>query len=328
LNILSGLYGRLVERSRASYERHPERRRHLHAAVISVGNVAVGGSGKTPVVAALARILLEAGRRPAILSRGYKRRAASDGVVVVSDRERVLAPTASSGDEPQMLARALPGVPVLVSADRHMAGRLAEERFAADVCILDDGFQHWQLGRNVDLVLMSPDDLGGELLPFGRLREPLSAARAADAILVPGTSEDASRVKDALSHPTVFRVDVRYGEPALVTPYGAPASGARTAVAVAAIARPRRFFEGATAEGWDLRRTISHRDHHWFTARDVERAETAARETGAEVILTTAKDAVRLEGLVGPRWAFLPMHVTIEPADTFCDWLMSRLGMA
>jgi len=335
LNILSGLYGRIVEYSRSRYERHPERRRRLRAPVISVGNLTVGGSGKTPVVAAVARLVKDAGRHPAILSRGYARRVASDGVVVVSDGARVVASTAASGDEPQMLARALPGVPVLVCPDRHLAGTMAEQRFAADVCVLDDGFQHWQLHRDVDLLLVSPEDLDGELLPFGRLREPLSAARGADAVLVPGTAEEAAQVARRLGHDTAFHVAAHYERPLLIQPYGQPfIEPARTgcrqcAVTVAAIARPRRFFDAAVAEGWHVRREISYRDHHWFTAADVARITTLAAEVDAGVILTTEKDAVRLEHLVGGAtpWAYLPMRVSIEPADAFRSWLLSRLGV-
>src|SRR5687768_14277849 len=162
---------------RAWYARHPEARRRLSSPVISVGNLAVGGSGKTPVVAMLARWLVSRGERPAILTRGYGRRHAADGVLVVSDRDRVIEPVARSGDEPQMLARALAGVPVLVSSNRYLAGRLAEGRFDCTVHLLDDGFQHFALERDVDLLLVSRDDLDDTVLPGGRLREPLEAAR-------------------------------------------------------------------------------------------------------------------------------------------------------
>ena len=125
MSVLSASYGRLARLRRSWYERHPQAQRILERPVISVGNLSVGGSGKTPVVATLARLLMAMGHRPAILSRGYARRRNVDGVVVVSDREGVLEPVENSGDEPQMLARELPGVPFLVCPDRHLAGRLA-----------------------------------------------------------------------------------------------------------------------------------------------------------------------------------------------------------
>ena len=192
MSLLDGLYGRAARFRRAWYGRQPYRTRQLAQPVISVGNLVVGGSGKTPLVSALARLLVAAGERPAILSRGYGRIRAVDGVVVVSDGHDVLVQTSQSGDEPQMLARALPGVPVLVSPDRYLAGCLAERTFGCTVYLLDDGFQHVQLARDIDLLVISRADLNEWLLPWGRLREPLEAAAAADALLVSGTEEDAS----------------------------------------------------------------------------------------------------------------------------------------
>ncbi len=147
--------------------------------------MAVGGSGKTPLVAHLARLLQDAGHRPAILTRGYARARPSDGVTVVSDGERLLADLDRAGDEPLMLARRLPGVPVLVSSDRYLSGRLAERRFDCSVHLLDDGFQHFQLERDVDLVVVSGADLARPgTLPSGRLREPLDVLRDASAVVL------------------------------------------------------------------------------------------------------------------------------------------------
>jgi tetraacyldisaccharide 4'-kinase len=155
LRFLSRLYGRAAQSRRAWYGRHPDRVRHLARPVISVGNLVVGGSGKTPVVDTIARLLLAAGEHPVILSRGYGRRRQADGVVVVSDGQSIRVPVEESGDEPQMLARALAGVPVLVSPDRYLAGCLAERRFGCTVHLLDDGFQHVQLARDINLLVMS-----------------------------------------------------------------------------------------------------------------------------------------------------------------------------
>jgi len=162
---LSTAYARVAQLRRAWYAR-PGRRRRLTHPVISVGNLSMGGSGKTPVVAALARLLRQRGERPVILTRGYGRRDKREGVVVVSDGERVLEPVERSGDEPQLLARTLPGVPVLVGADRYLAGVFAARHFAATVSILDDGFQHVQLERDVDLLLVSVDDLNDRVAVF------------------------------------------------------------------------------------------------------------------------------------------------------------------
>ena len=310
--LLSGAYGRMLLMRRAWYAR-PGRRRRLHHRVISVGNLSMGGSGKTPVVAALARLLQQHGERPVILTRGYGRRDLTEGVLVVSDGARVLEPVSRSGDEPQMLARALPGVPVLVCADRYMAGLFAERHFGVTSSILDDGFQHVQLERDVDLLLVSPADLDDRVVPSGRLREPLNAARFADAVLVPGTEDDVARVAAALDHHRAFRIVARYG---------AVSNGGRV-VAFAGIARPERFFDALRLLGYDVARELTFRDHHWYTDRDIARIQSAARETGASLIVTTEKDAVRCDMDV----TVLPMRVAIEPAADFEQWLIGGLGL-
>ena len=305
---------------RSWYERHPQSRRSLDRPVISVGNLSVGGSGKTPIVAALTRMLLDMGQRPAILSRGYARRRATDGVVVVSDGNRVLEPVENSGDEPQMLARALPGVPVLVCADRHLAGRLAEKRFDATVMLLDDGFQHLALGRNVDVLVMPASDLDDAVLPSGRLREPLDAASSADCVLVPGSLEDVSRVAATFDRMPVFRVTNHFGS---VQGLDASAPSGTRVVAVAGIARPERFFTTLREQGFEIVRELRFPDHHWFSSDDLDRIHTIAKDTSADFVATTEKDAVRVAPQSG--WAVLPMTAVIEPPELFSSWLRERL---
>jgi tetraacyldisaccharide-1-P 4'-kinase len=196
-------------------------------------------------------------------------------VVVVSDGRDVLVPARESGDEPQMLARALPGVPVLVSADRHLAGRLAERRFACTVHLLDDGFQHVQLARDINLLVMAKMDLDERLLPWGRLREPLEAATAADAVLVSGTEEDATVMSSRLGVARVFR---------LVPRYDAPIRGRAQAPTVATRCGCRRNcaserFAALRAQGWDVARG-SCSDHHWFSPRDVRQSSAAIETKG------------------------------------------------
>jgi tetraacyldisaccharide 4'-kinase len=309
----------------------PSRARSLAQPVISVGNLVVGGSGKTPVVAAIARLLVERGERPSILSRGYGRIGGEDGVVVVSTPDGVIEPVSRSGDEPQMLARALPGVPVIVSADRYLAGALAERRFGCSVHILDDGYQHLQLRRDIDLLLVCKSDLDERLLPSGRLREPLGAAAAADALLVTGDDDDVEEIASSLGKTVAFLVVAEFDEPRPVPPSGDAVAGGRRAVAVAGIARPQRFFAAARAQGWDVVREMAFRDHHWFDRGDVERIRAAAAEAGADVVLTTEKDAMRLadrRDLGPPGWMYLPMHVGIESGQAFRAWLDDRLAAA
>ena len=182
--MLNLLYSRIARARRRYYQRRPYLRRRLAAPVISIGNLTVGGSGKTPLAAEIARMLLEMGERPSILSRGYARKIFDEGVVIVSDGSRVLTGVERSGDEPQMLARAVPRAAVLVSSSRYAAGRIAESRLGCTVHVLDDGFQHFDLMRDIDLLVAPDVSEGTRTLPFGRLREPLDAASAADALLV------------------------------------------------------------------------------------------------------------------------------------------------
>ena len=334
MRLLSGVYGCAARFRRAWYGRHPSRRRHLAQPVISVGNLVVGGSGKTPVVAMLARLLVAAGERPAILSRGYGRARSGDGVVVVSDGHAVLVPTRQSGDEPQMLARSLPGVPVLVSADRHLAGSVAERTLGCTVHLLDDGFQHLQLARDVDLLVVSRIDLEERLLPSGRLREPLEAATVAHALLVFGSHEDANVLADRLGVATMFRLGSRVEWPRRLEPRGAVLDKAagRRVVAVAGIARPERFFADLRAAGWDVAREIVFRDHHWFSPSDLDAIARTAAEVQAGLVMTTEKDAVRLDGAAVTSaaipWAWLPQQVGFEPPQAFAAWMGDRLAAA
>ena len=314
---------------RRTWYARPGRRRRLPHAVISVGNLSMGGSGKTPVVAALARLLRQRGERPVILTRGYGRRDKREGVLVVSDGQRVLEPVDRSGDEPQLLARTLPGVPVLVAADRYLAGVFAGRHFAATVSILDDGFQHVQLERDVDLLLVSVDDLDDRVVPAGHLREPLDAAQLADAVLVTGSEDSIMAVAEALKHRTIFRVKTNYEVLSHRGPDKARAAGVINSrvqkdlrvVAFAGIARPERFFNALRSLGYEVARELTFPDHHWYTARDISGIQAAARDANTPVIVTTEKDAVRCD----LECAVLPMTVEVEPAAEFERWLMGRL---
>jgi tetraacyldisaccharide 4'-kinase len=328
LNPLSAVYGRVAGFRREWYARHPEKRRRLDCPVISVGNLVAGGSGKTPVAAAIAEMLCRAGERPAILSRGYARRSSGDEVVVVSDGTRVLEPVERSGDEPQMLARALPAVPVLVAGDRYLAGRLARSRFDSTVLLLDDGFQHLQLARDVDLLIVSPGDLDERMLPAGALREPLPSARAADALLVPAPGDHARRIAEALGVEPVFTVTTTYERPRLIGS-GERIDGTadRRVMAVAGIARPGRFVTALGTLGWEVVVQRTFRDHHWFSERDLARVAQVAQSSGASLVITTEKDAARLRNVpASPAWAVLPMRVSIEPEAAFSAWLAGRLA--
>ena len=327
MSALSAVYGGVARLRRSWYERRPAAKARLPRPVISIGNIVAGGSGKTPVVAALAAVLTRMGHRPAILSRGYGRTNRPGDVVIVSDGTSPLVPVEESGDEPQMLARDLPGVPIVVCADRFRAGLAAIERFNPDALILDDGFQHLQLARTIDLLVISSADLTEQLLPSGRLREPLSAARTADGVLVYGDTDHARQVASEVGVSHSFCV-TRHLHP--LRPFSEsvrmlPTTGA--VAAVAGIARPERFFD-ALRSSHDVVRELAFADHHWFSADDVREVERQAREHGAVAVVTTAKDGVRLErhrAVMSLPWAILPIQVSIEPGAAFESWLQQRL---
>jgi tetraacyldisaccharide 4'-kinase len=319
VNVLSTLYAAGARRRRERYAARPDLRRRLRRPVVSVGNLALGGRGKTPLVAAIAKLLLAMGERPAILSRGYARTHPEDGVVVVRDPDGIRADLARSGDEPLMLARQLPGASVLSARDRYTAGRLAEHHLGATVHVLDDGFQHLQLERDVDLLILGRDDIARPLtVPAGRLREPLDTMIVADAIL---TADDEVSIDPA-------------GPPIPVFGLRRVAATARAnsgpAYAVAGIAEPARFFGELRDAGWTLAHTRAFADHHAFRAREVERIFADARNAGAGAVVTTEKDMVRLLPfrpfplpVVG-----VPFVLQPEPLTEFRDWLGDSLRAA
>ncbi len=312
----------------------PWLRRTLRQPVISVGSLTVGGSGKTPVVAHLASVLLGMGERPSILSRGYRRRDAVHGVVVVSDGRTIRADVGRAGDEPLMLARAVPGAVVAVSPNRYLAGRLAEARLGATVHVLDDGFQHFMLTRDVDLVVVDPEDLAdARPLPAGRLREPLDVARLADAVVVRAQNMDAAEeAGKRLGVARAFRAARSMEPPRLIEPAGravSPAAGTRV-LALAGLARPARFFAELKAAGWVVSAEMAFADHHRYTVADVDRIVAAARDARAVMVLTTEKDLMRLLALrpIPIPLAWVPLEVTVEPAAGFRAWLGERLAEA
>ena len=329
LSVLSSVYGAAASWRRRWYARDPSRQQHLTRAVVSVGNVCVGGAGKTPVVAHVCELLLAHGERPSILTRGYGRTRPAAGVTIVSDGRQIVADLASAGDEPMLLARMLPAVPVLVGSDRFACGQRAERDFNVSVHVLDDGFQHLTLARDVDLVLVDEHDLEDHVLPAGRLREPLANAAVAHALLV--TSDDAgtvAHIAHTLRVPMAFHVQRAIHTPrSLGRPSAAHAAGDRV-LAFAGVARPERFFSDLAASGRLAAETMAFADHHPFTQKDVDRIVERARVVGASSALTTEKDAVRLEGLdfKGFPVQAIPLTVTIEPAPQFQQWLFERLG--
>jgi tetraacyldisaccharide 4'-kinase len=322
--LLDLLYAQAAAARRRWYERHPETRRRLQQPVISVGNVSVGGTGKTPLVATIAEWLLDRGERPAILSRGYGRRVRDVGAVVVSDGTEILADLDRAGDEPLMLARVLPGAVVVVAEDRHLAGIVAERRLGATVHVLDDGFQHFTLARDLDVLVTSPGEIAnGRALPFGRLRERADAAARADVVVVIGADEATARSE-------AWALDISQSCGArrvLAAPAPAPPGAV---IAVAGIGEPQQFFAGLREAGVDVRATRAFPDHHRYTAADVGAIAETARAAGADYVITTAKDALRLEALGALPFPLSVAALTLEldPPDTLFACVEAALTRA
>ncbi len=311
---------------RRRVERHPERQRRLTRPVISVGNLSVGGTGKTPVVAAIARWLIEAGERPAILSRGYARTDAADGVVVVSDGADVRAPLERSGDEPLMLARQVPKAVVCVSPDRYLAGTLAEQQLGCTVHILDDGFQHLELARSLDVLVTTLGEIpNGRVMPMGRLREPGDAAARAHFLVVSDATAGAAQAEAwALGIQQACGAARTLAAPVPAVP-GLPDVPNGKVLAVAGIAHPQRFFDALKAQ-WNLVQTIAFADHHRYMAADIAAIDAKVKASGADAVFTTDKDAVRLEGLSLPFAAYrVPLLVEFDPPEALRQSVMAVL---
>jgi tetraacyldisaccharide 4'-kinase len=211
-----------------------------------------------------------------------------------------------AGDEPMLLARLVPEAVVVVGATRHLAGVVAERALGATVHVLDDGFQHLPLVRDADVLVTTPGEIEhGRVLPFGRLRETADAASGADLLIVVGASpEEADEEARRLGIARACGARRLLGRPRwLGTPARETEAGDNvpepcgSVVAMAGIAHPERFFEGLRSLGWEVRRALAFPDHHWYSSRDLARVADAIRSTGAEAVLTTDKDAVRLEAM-------------------------------
>jgi len=268
--------------------------------VISVGNIMVGGTGKTPMAIMLADMLKGRGFRPAILSRGYGgKRRGTGRAYVVSDGRGVLMGPEEAGDEPVLIARNVPDVPVIVARDRSHAGLLAVERFDADVLILDDGFQHRRLARDIDIVLLDGRRPFGNgfLLPRGGLREPRTALRRADTVIITSTGKADGLFPAGLSQASVFRgrrrpVDLVRGREKDTCPLACLAD--KRICAFSGIARPDSFRRILDPLCGEVASFVPFPDHHVYTAGDVERIRKVSRDCGAQIMVTTEKDGIRL----------------------------------
>ncbi len=329
LSLAALLYGAVARLHRLAYERGWRRRRTLACKVVSVGNLVSGGAGKTPTAAWVAAALRARGHRAVLASRGYGG-AGGEPVQVVSDGRFVRARAEGVGDEALLLAALAPGVPVLVGARRDLVGQRAVAAFDAHVLVLDDGFQHHRLARDVDLVTVhgSAGFGNGRLLPRGPLRERLPGLSRADAVgVVDGPLEERDTALLDRHAPEALRFEVER-----VATHTRPLGGGETTSAAAlrgrdvgllcGIARPASFRETVEGLGARVVAERSFPDHHLFRASDL-----AGLAEESPLWLTTEKDA----GKLLPRWArpaelhVLVQETRVRDGEAFLDWLEDRL---
>ncbi len=295
MNPAMAIFGLGVRARNALYDRGALRARRLKGPVISIGNLSVGGSGKTPFVILLGSLLKSRGIRFDVLSRGYGR--STRGVALVDPSGR----PCDFGDEPLLIARRL-SVPVIVGEDRHEGGSFAEAKFGAQFHLLDDGFQHRSLHRDFDIVLVTPEDLKDRLLPGGRLREPIHSLRRADAVVLTGDA-----VSDCLPV---------QGKPLWKTVRGIACKDVPSRpIAFCGIARPQNFVSQLCSAGVDMVAEAFFRDHHAYGEQDVRDLLSLRDRSGANGFITTEKDAINLGGLLSRLDPVAVTQVTMELAD-------------
>lgn len=318
----AAIYGAGVGHHNRKYRRMQAVKK-LPVPVISIGNIAVGGTGKTPVTRAISNLLTENGFRVGIVSRGYRGTRETLGAMV-SDGNTILTDAAASGDEAWLLARTTRAA-VFVGADRFRMGSLAVKTQGVDVILLDDGFQHRRLHRDLDLVLLDwKQPFGnGHLLPRGPLREPCNALKRADAILFTRCDGGGGGVSVPL--PCFRSCHLPAGYPDFEDA-GIPPAGSRV-VAVAGLAANAPFFSGLREKGCDVAACLGYGDHHIYTKKDMRQIVKLVRQKKADAIVTTAKDAVKLPD---PTLWPVPFYVsdiriTFHPEENFSSWLLERV---
>ncbi len=307
MNPLTGLFGAATALRNTLFDRGVLRSRRLQQPVVSVGNLSVGGTGKTPLVIALGELLKARGIPFDVLSRGYGRK--TRGVLVVDPE----GSAADFGDEPLLIARKL-RVPVIVGESRYAAGRDGELNFQPQLHLLDDGFQHRSLARAFDIVLMAERDFDDRLLPLGRLREPLSSLSRADAIVLPAGL--------AVNLPVLQQKPLWRIERELVL-QNLPASP----VVFCGIARPKQFFAQVRAAGITTAAEVVFSDHHAYDRDDVQALIRARRDLRAGGFLTTEKDAINLASKRDDLEPLIvaELKLSLDRPAAFVDAILARI---
>jgi len=326
LLFLSRVYHAIWALRRWLFDTGVLRIKRLPCKVICVGNITVGGTGKTPAVIEIASLLRDNGRRVAIVSRGYKRKGSSP-VVIVSDGNTILCTPEESGDEPYLMAMSLKSVPVIVSKDRYSGGKYAIDNFDTEYVLLDDGYQHFRLHRDIDILLVNARNPfgNGYLLPYGILREPVHGiSRAHCIVITKSDNRDTEYIEEVIreynSDSPIFRSVCRYTSLTDIDGGTLPADylmGKRV-VLLSGIADPASFRKTVEGTGASVIEELIYGDHFWYTARDIVDIAEKVYGIGIDGIVTTAKDAVRL------RQAISKVH-SVSKDDVDVRFLLDRL---
>lgn len=329
---LSWAYGGCGLARRKLYASRVLPARRLPCKVISVGNLTVGGAGKTPAVISIAETLARRGVRTAVISRGYRGKYTARSAIV-SDGQNVLMGPDEAGDEPYMMARALSSVPVIVGKDRFNAGLLAWEEFGVQAVILDDAYQQLGLVKDLNILLInwrhSPAEL--HLLPLGGLREPLSQISRADIVLYTMCHGHMGRMPllPFLENIPTFMsrhlpAGLRRIDDQRLLPV-ADAAGKKT-LAFCGIARPRSFLDTLHEAGVQVLDLVAYPDHYRFTSEDLAELSIRARGLGAEMIITTEKDAVKIDGYASGEPPFLALRIEFTVLEHREEWEWYLIG--
>jgi tetraacyldisaccharide 4'-kinase len=303
--------------------------RELACPVVSVGNLTLGGTGKTPAVMRAVQTLIDLGHRPAVVSRGYRRR--TRGALVVADTASIRLDAEDAGDEPFLLARRLPGVPVLVGASRRQTAELALRRFGVTAIVIDDGFQHRTLRKDLEIVMARAANPwgNGQLFPQGPLREPFTALARADLVVAAGVRRgvDAAQVATTVGRyaPGVPVLAAAYAptecwEAARMEPVRIDDVAGARVVAFAGIGTPETFRRTLEDLGASVAAFVAFDDHHWYSARELTALDDRARAVGADALVTTEKDWVRLRRLPTPGERLWILSVRLELVSGELEW--------
>lgn len=332
LRPLSWLYALALLLRAWLYQTGIYKTQRLPKPVVSIGNITVGGTGKTPATAYIARLLLARGCRVAALSRGYG--GSLEGQTsVVSDGVAIMLGAQECGDEPYLLAATVPGLMVVIGPDRYAAGRMAMQQLAPDVFLLDDGFQHLRLQRDLNIVLLdfSRPFGNGLTLPAGILREPLSAMRRADLVIYTRAPQLTALPADSGTMPACVSCHALVDLLPLTGGAAVPFSACQEhkVLAFAGIADPEAFFAALRGAGLNLVGGLNFPDHVDYNKERCEELAAALRESGADYLVTTEKDGVKLQGLaagMAARTLLARLELTLDEPDKLERLLAATLS--